>query len=333
MNNSVNLPIARPIYSSYHYQGNGGAVLSENPSVRNWYLNRVMNLKCSRQFLYGITSPFVSVKESSADENPYIEKIWFPMERLGSDVHRIIRRLLDDGYYVAFDCIDDYYVKGKSWYHERHFMHDGMICGYDQNDRTYTIYAYDASWVYRPFKTTQRAFEAGRSSAFAKGCYGSVCGLKVKKDIVELNPGEICERLKEYMSSTLDMYPLYDDEKVYGIAVHDYVAMYVNYLADQRVQYDRMDRRVFRLLWEHKKVMLERIIAVEEKLRMNREVSSQYADVVKEADNLRMMYASHNMKPRFSILLPIKDRLIELRKTEEKLLKRFIEKTEGAMKS
>lgn len=331
MSKSVQLPIAEPLYSTYHYQGNSGAILTENMSIRNWFLNRVMNLSCSRLFLYGYTSPFVSVKDSSDGENPYIEKISFSMRYLDSDIHRVIRRLIDDGYYVSFSGVDDYYVKGKTWYHEKHFIHDGLICGYDQNDKTYTIYAYDKSWVYRTFKTPQRAFEAGRRASLADGFCGTICAMKVKSENVELRPEEICKCLKEYMNSSLNMYPLYSDGMVYGSAVQDYVAMYMNKLADQTVPYERTDRRVFRMLWEHKKVMLERIVAVENKLKMNREISSQYADIVKEADALRMMYASHRMKARYPILLTIRDRLILLKETENRLLTGFIEKMDGAM--
>ena len=58
----------------------------------------------------------------------------------------LIRSLIDNGYYVAFGGVDDYYMEGKSWYQEKHFDHDGLIVGYDQNDKTYTIYAYDQNW-------------------------------------------------------------------------------------------------------------------------------------------------------------------------------------------
>lgn len=332
MNKSVLLPLCKPLYSTYHYQGTGGAVLTKNLSVKNWYLNQVMILSCSRCFLYGYTSPFVTVKDSSCDVNPYLERVWLPMQHLGSDIHRVIRRFLDNGYYAAYRGVDDYYIKGKSWYHERHFKHDGLICGYDQGNGSYTIYAYDQSWVYRAFQTSQRAFEAGRKASFADGHYGQLCGIKVKPDVVKLDPAVICNGLKEYVDSSLDKYPLYNDGLVYGIAVHDYVGMYLNKLADESIPYERMDRRVFRMLWEHKKVMLKRIIAVEDALRLNRAVSAQYTDLVKEADALRMMYAAHHRKPHFSMLPAMKDRLIALRQGEEALLTSLIQKVEGVLR-
>lgn len=332
MNKAVELPIAEPVYSTYHYQGNVSAVISGNPSMRNWYLNNVMILNCTRKFLYRGMSPVVSVSNSATWENPYITSVSYPMKYLDNSVHRVIRAMLDDDFYVAFNGVDDYYVEGKSWYNEKHFIHDGLICGYDRDGKTYTIYAYDSSWICRKFRTPQADFEKGRKSGVRNGVFGEVCGLKVKPDIIGLDPRKICDGLKEYLDSSLDKYPLYTDEMVYGTAVHDYIAMYLNKLADRSIPYDRTDRRVFRMLWEHKRIMLERIIAVEDKMKMNREISSQYADVVKEADTLRMMYASHHMRARYPLLPTIRDRLITLKERERDLLTGFIEKTEEAMK-
>ena len=44
---------------------------------------------------------------------------------------------------------------------------------------------------------------------------------------------------------------------------------YIDKLYDGSIPYDRMDRRVFRLIWEHKKIMLERIEAMEKSSRVN----------------------------------------------------------------
>ena len=45
-------------------------------------------------------------------------------------VLNIIKTMIDDGYYVAFYGVDDYYIKGKCWYKEQHMDHEGMIIGY-----------------------------------------------------------------------------------------------------------------------------------------------------------------------------------------------------------
>ena len=148
MSKKAELPIAAPLYATYQCQIPGTAITTPNPSIRNYYYNRVTKLTCTRRFLReGFTSPELNVLDSGWVVNPHIERLSYNMRYLGSFVHRLIRDLIDEGYYIYFNGVDDYYVKGKSWYHERHFEHDGMICGYDEERKTYSIYSYDSKWI------------------------------------------------------------------------------------------------------------------------------------------------------------------------------------------
>ena len=69
----IELPIIEPLYSTYHYQGIATAILSSNPSLRNWYLNQSMILTCNRKFLKGFTTPEIDIADSSCDAIPYFD--------------------------------------------------------------------------------------------------------------------------------------------------------------------------------------------------------------------------------------------------------------------
>lgn len=329
MKKVVELPIVKPIYSTYHFQGNSSAILYSNPSIKNWFLNDVMILCCNRKFLKGYSSPEINVELSAPGKNPYLCTKYIPMQFIKGHIHFVIRNMIDEGYYVSFWGIDDYYIEGKTWYKERHFEHDGMICGYDQIKKTYSIYAYDKNWVYRVFKTPQSAFEKGRKSVFKNGRYGSIFGLKPTKDDVKLDPVHICLRLKDYLNEENESS---DSNTVYGIIVHDYINMYIDKLDNGSIPYERMDKRVMRMIWEHKVVMLERIEAVEKSLNLNNISSKEYEKVVSMADNVRMMYASHSIKRRDSVLSNIKKNLSDITNIEKKVLSSFIELVEGVVK-
>ena len=324
MKKIVELPLIEPLYSTYQYQGPTSAIIKDNPTVRNWFLNQVMILSCNRMFLTGFTTPEIEVKDASWEECPHLEKIGFSMRFLKGYINPIIRQFLDYGYYVCFDGVDDYYVEGKSWYKKNHFDHDGMICGYDQTNKTYCIYAYDSNWIYRKFWTPQKSFNDGRKAIMKKGQYGSLCGIKVKPDKVEFSPETTYKNLLEYLDSTFEKYPIDGDGKVYGIIVHDYIAKYIGKLFDGTIPYERMDRRIFRQIWEHKKVMQERIAVLEKTLNLNSSCSEQYQSIVSLANMLRMLYASHHMKRRDSILPVLQQKILLLRQTEEELLHDFM---------
>lgn len=326
MNKHVELPLIEPLYSTYHFQGPATAIIKNNQSIRNWCLNQVINLTCSRKFLNGFTTPEITVLESSFSANPYFDKRRISTEFTNGHTNSIIREMLDKGFYVAFVEVDDFYVKGKSWYKERHFNHDGLICGYDQNDKTFCMYAYDHNWIYRKFWTPQKDFNAGRIAMRKKGSFTTICGLKAKSDKVDFSPKIAHQKIKEYLDSNLEKYPFDGEGNVYGIVVHEYIAEYVTKLYNGDIPYERMDRRVFRLIWEHKKVMLERIAKIEQCLQLTDEISEKYKCVVSEADTMRMLYASHHMKRRDSVLPIIKKKLLNLVEKERELLTMLVDK-------
>ena len=151
MKSKIEYPLVEPIYSTYHGQGAGTAIFTDNPSIRNWYLNEVMILRCSRGFLSGGRTPGINIVNSDWRDNPYIDRLRYEMKYLNGHIHYVIKNMLKSGYYVYFRGIDDYYVDGKCWYRKRHFLHDGTICGYNPDDKTYCIYSYDSNWIYQKF--------------------------------------------------------------------------------------------------------------------------------------------------------------------------------------
>lgn len=326
MKKKIELPLVEPLYSTYHNQGPGTAVLVNNSSIRNWYLNQVMILTCTRNFLNGFTTPEIGMADSSWNANPYFDKKWYGMQFLEGHTHFVIRKLLDAGYYVCFSGIDDYYVKGKSWYHERHFSHDGCICGYDQENKTYCIYSYDRNWIYHKFWTSQKSFDAGRKAMFKNKQYGNICGIKPKGDQIVFSHETALKKIAEYLDSNMEKYPETSEGTVSGIVVHDYIAKYVGKLYDGSVPYEKMDRRVFRMIWEHKKVMLERIQLIEKALELDNSLSEAYKGVLREADNCRMLYAAHHKKQRNAVLPMIQKKLLSLKAKEQEILEQLVQK-------
>ena len=327
MQKMIELPLIEPMYSTYHNQSPGTAVIVNNESIRNWYLNQVMLMHCNRTFLRGLTTPELDIKDVNWIYNPYLEKKHYEMQFLKGSVHAVIRNLLDDGYYVFFDGIDDYYVKGKSWYKEKHSYHDGMICGYNQEDKTYCIYAYDSNWIYQKFWTPIESFEKGRKSMFDDGKYGFICGIKPLPEQVLFSCETALNNISEYLDSNMDKYPENIDGPAYGIIVQEYLVKYIGKLLDGSIPYNRKDRRIFRLLWEHKKAMFERIVCIEKELNLGSVISSRYADIVKDADNVRMMYASYTLRRKDSLLIIIQKKLRDIYEKEKSLLNELIAKS------
>lgn len=326
MNKIVELPLAEPLYKTYH-DAIVSAVIAKNPSIRNWFLCNSIGLTCNRKFLSGYTTPEIRA-ENYTFNNPHIEMFWMSMRFLRGYVKPIIRNLIDSGYYVYFGGVDDYYVPGKSWYKQKHFNHDGAICGYNQEDKTFCIYAYDSNWIYQKFWSPQKAFIKGREAMLKKGVYGNICAIKPSAEEVVFSPERAIQNIQDYLNSDIEKYPEDGEGSVRGIVVHQYIAKYIDKLLDGSIPYERMDRRVFRLIWEHKKVMHECIRSIEQSCGLDSEIGDEYDPLIREADTMRMLYASHHMRRRDSVLPIIKRKLLSLAKTEQELLTRLVSKVE-----
>lgn len=334
MKKKIELPLIAPIYSTYNNQGSGSAILATNPSIQNWYYNEVLMLTCTLKFLNGYSSPEITVANSIWNENPYLKKQLLNTRFLNGYTNYVIHKLIDEGYYVYFTEFDDYYIKGKSWYQEKHFPHDGCICGYDDENKTYCIYAYDQNWIYQKFWTPQSSFEEGRKASARVGKIGYVCGIRPRLDDVPFSPDAALERIKEYLNPVLE--PQIDkkgDKFVSGIIVHDYIADYIEKLYDGSIPYEKTDRRVLRMIWEHKKAMLERIRLIEKNLLLGDTTSKSYEDVVKEADSARMLYALHHLRRRDSVLPIIRKKILSIKSLEYNLLTHLLNHSKGADKS
>lgn len=328
MKKSVELPIVEPIYSTYHYQGSACSVIAKNPSIRNWYLSNALVLCCHNQFLYGAYTPQLTVNNTYEHQNPYLERDLVSTKHIQPHIHSVIRKLLDNEYYVYFTDVDDYYIKGKSWYKTRHFNHDGLICGYDQNDQTYSIFAYNGDWKYRVFKTPQRNFKNGILANAEKGIYSELHGFRPLNIDISVEPELVLKNIREYLDSSFEKYPTTISQFIYGNITHDYIAMYLDCLLDERISYERMDWRIFRVIWEQKKVMQEALDKTEDILRLDKSISTEYKKIITMADKMRLLYASHHMKRRDSLLPGIITLLLESKHIEAELLSEFCEKAE-----
>ena len=322
----VLLPYVEPMYSTYHWMASSGIPAKQNGTSDNWFYNNTVEWKCTRKFLQGFTSPEMSLHTGSIWSMPFLDKFGINTRFVRRCALELIKTMLDDGYYVAFSGVDDYYVKGKSWYREQHFNHDGLIIGYDDDNGTLAIAAYDQRWIFTVFNTPQECFMEGLQALCEKSSYGGIHAVKAKNEAQELNLRAIYEAVKGYLSSDIESYPLTDAGNANGIIVYDYICMYLDKLADGSIPYERRDRRIFRLIWEHKKCMLGRIRAVEERCKWDASLSADYNEVVALADKIRFIYSKFVIKYSNKDLENIQVCLMKMKKRESELLDMFADK-------
>lgn len=333
MSKSVLLPFEVPLFATT--QGSAAAALAMigHPTAYNQVLNQCSSIRCTRRFVNGFTTPQTDITNNSIDCYKFLERYIVNFRPARSCCLDIIRTMLDDGMYVYYCAIDDFYLPGKSWYGIRHIHHDGVICGYDDNDETISIAAYDINWVYRLIRMPQKCFLEALNSSIEAGKYGNMTAYKIRfHTVVEINEDEMLRFLEEYLDSDFEKYPVDQQGEVRGIVVHDYLAMYIDKLKDGSVPYEKMDWRALRPIWEHKKCMLDRIKAVESKNGWDNSLSERYAPVVEKANRIRIMYAMYHKNHNDKLLDKIHDGLLELADSDREIVGDFIGRLEELVK-
>lgn len=321
---NVSLPFSVPVFSTFHHSAVAGMIFDNDPNARIQMLNQSDHISCSRKFLSGYTSPEICVLRSGIFSYPNIDILEIKLD--SSFNHKeVIKNMLEDGRYVYFMKVDDYYIPHKSWYGIKHMLHDGIICGSNDIDDTYSVAAYDENWVFRLFKIPRDNFEEALEKSLLMDV-PELYGCKATNEHIELDIERISKGISNYINSDLRNYPVDGNIKGYviGAAVNNYIAMYIDKLIDGSVPYDKMDWRVIRAIWEFRVCMLERIQAVESKLGFNITASKNYSEIVSQTNRLRIIYAICHKKRKDSSLLIVRKGLEDLVEKEKNILAAFV---------
>ena len=302
--------------------------LRNHPTAYNAILNQCTTLSCSRRFLDGFTTPQVGIPRLNIHSFPCIERYGVALRFTHDRFREIVKKMLDEGFYIYFGGVDDYFLPGKSWYGIRHMSHDGILCGYDDNDGTYSVAAYDSDWVFRLIRIPQDCFREGLESGISQGWNGNLFAYRMRNGEIQPDEKQMLRYLKAHVDSDMDHFPLTERGNVEGIAVQGFLALYIEKLMDGSIPSDKMDWRVLRPVWEHKKCMLDRLILLETLHGWEPEFSSRYRPLVDAANRNRMMYAVYHKNRRPELLENVRKGLLDGKEQERAILCDFIRKTE-----
>ena len=354
----VILPYCEPMYLTYNYLSVIGVPAKQNNTSDIWYYNNTVQWSCMRKFLHGYTSPLINLRIGEIKEYPFLYQSVVNYRFTEKNISDIIKRMIDSGFYVAFSGVDDYYVKGKSWYKEKHFNHDGLIIGYNEKNEgnkenknkaensenkiensankagktenceedTFFIASYNNRWIFTVFETPQKCFFEGMKACIKNGEYGCIEALKANNKKISLDLKFIRETVEDYIFSKSFDYSFNKSDAVLGIAVYDFICMYFDKLLDGSIPYERKDRRILRLIWEHKKCMQKRIEYCENYCGWDNSLSEEYKKIVVLADKARFIYSKFVLKYSALDIEKIQQLLMLIKQKEFKLLKKFDKK-------
>lgn len=233
-----------------------------------------------------------------------------------------IKRFLHGKQYIIMK-IDQYYVKGCEEYRKIHHIHEMLIYGLDEKKKIVYMIGYMQEGNLGKVEMNYREFK----KAFTVGDDDNVYIIKYHphEEKYDLNVMGIKCRLEEYLygknSSKCDMMWLPDEHGVFGIDIYEFIVKktgYVNqFITDLRMSYT---------LFEHKRLMLERIkYLIEKKVITDNGKIQNMSHIVERASKIKNASVYYKMTGRRKIdAQDILDFLLFLQKAEKSLYKIII---------
>lgn len=243
------------------YQGSSfiGNVIFSYDNVKNEYYNHYINVESK------------SLDDASIRGNialDYVDSMWnhylnsglaemnlYYIDNLDkSKFIGFLKERIDQDNYILFYKIDEYYLSYSNNYMKMHYIHDTYIYGY--SDDFFIVSAYSGNKLKRLLVPMVEIVE-GIYGALNKVNDLSFCTFRINTKVsVELDMNVISRRISEYLLSTSS--EEFDADRVYGVKTYAVIEKYLDKLRMSEDMELKIDMRVFRFLWEHKRIMKER---------------------------------------------------------------------------
>ncbi len=256
-------------------------------------------------------------------EGPIIENVYKVcskyVKKTDSFVESVIK-MLNEGYYF-YGVINEFYVPCRIATRKKYFLHDFLVNGYDINEKSFIIYGYGEQKIYQKTMITFENFKKGVKSVH----HGEelFCFFKTKKNVTfNFDLKRVYDNMLDYIYSrniTCNAETKEKDNKIYGINV--YMKLY-NQLKENK---EYLDLRWFRILWEHKKCMKERIALIKRHgVKIVQEVENEYSRIVDNHEILFRMAMKYTITKDVNLIDAICNNLLQNKVEEENLLKDII---------
>lgn len=290
------------------------SILLAHENVKNAYYNKYINLEgtCdTNKNSYQLE--FSDVLWGVYDEDG-IAKVCINYIR---DIPRneffvYMKNILNQNNYLLLYSVDEYYLSYSKYYHSIHRIHDTYIYGYD--DTNFYIMAYTKGKLSRIKVDVKEVEEA------------LYYQLNVKKDVsfchfrfldncnVSIDLKCIHDQLVLYLQGT----GVNKNNLIYGIKTYDIINNYLDYM-DVNPICD-INYKHFRVLWEHKKIMCERIEKLSEMIHIDDSILETSREIERLSNSLFMLVMKNNVKRSELIIDRAKKHLNVIKEKEVQMI-------------
>lgn len=327
------LPLAEAKVKTYNFEAFPMSILGANGNeYYEWLYSNYIQLNCHKD-IKKTGDIFLAFYDNQALKSPYLIKEntkWSTLTKLDINIHKYIEQYINMEYYLYFQ-VDEFYIPERGAYQKKHYLHDILVYGYNSK-KEYYVAGYNQEGFYISSKVTYNQFENAYNNNFIekdnnewadniyllkynqKCHYGfnlSLVGKLIYDYLNSVNEFEVYKRYGESLSDT-----------VYGIEVFDKVIEYLDYLQQgiQPFKEYGIDNRIFRIIQEHKSIMLDRMKYINENNIYLEDLIDKYLEVCKLSNTCHLLAIKYRVLPKSSIIERLKNYIVVIRDKDKEIL-------------
>lgn len=313
------LPLADTPTETYQ----GGAfilsILLAHENTKNIYYNNYINLECDKvDDIFEVKLNFAGTSWEdyrlcgAADMNMYY------LKNIHMDYFsEFIKERIDQGNYILFYNIDEYYLSYSKHFLYDHLLHDTYVYGYAQEE--FFVMAYRNKKLAR-FGVPIREIQSGLYYHENADKNLSFCTFRPNSVIFEsIDPLQVKRSLCNYLYSHYQIDK--NERKTYGISIYDVLLKSLKaMLMNAAKKASDIDLRPFRLLWEHKRILKEHIIKMHEMLVFTPDIDIMAAQLESDAEIIFRTAMKYSALRNGDSLKKLSFHLSQMRDNEEKII-------------
>ena len=319
---SNKLPIEMPLIETYQATSFILSVILANNNIANTYYNNYINLVCNDTTdIMDIGLDFINVTWDDFRNAGFAEMDLYYLKNISKDKFlAFLKERIDQGNYILLYKIDEFYLSYTSNYNERHFIHDTYIYGY--SEFSFYIMAYKDKKLQMIEISTEEIVE-GMYSCLEMDEDASFCTFRPFHAVkVKLDYNKMKREIINYIGGNGND----DDKQVYGMKCYNTIKNAILAIAEDKnnIKNQMLDIRVFRMLWEHKKVLINHIEKVNERKKVDEKVIHELLEVENKANIVFLLSLKYNITYQKEILYNILDYIDKIKEKEIIAMKQII---------
>lgn len=330
------LNVKRPMITSYTHHAHLLAILETQEDTLEWifsnYIQIYINTDLSRNSWGDFYFPMpYEIKEAELCKWIYTQKQKDRVvDKRYEDIIEFLIDAIEDDSYIHLMVNYKYISKSRCFGIDR--SHDIMVYGYDEEKQK--LYCADFFFQTGSYEFSECTYDEFRLAY--KYAYHSGASLYLKHYIYtyqlnkscdyEFNSGNILYGIEQYMRGGLPEYwAIYNRSDLanisFGLDCYDVLYYYVENLGE-----GSLDIRLFYLMKDHKKMMIERLKFLEKKdiSRNMKEYIEKYEDIYRLMNTVVMLVLKFGQSGRGGVLGRIGDGLLKSKELEHETICRLM---------